>query len=231
MTALLALAGSCAKKPTDLTEALGCATVDGAEALLSQPSGGFIVVDGDSSAAEASRAIGCLAAARGEHVVWGAEAQAATTLAQPVENYAQAGAEAAVFQFEPPRTEPPARTPDEERDRILGEARGAAFAAAVDDARALAADRLILVVTPPDGARAPVGLSGHTWRPLGARLPASQTISLRAERSARPGIRVRLMPFEDVPERGAALRYDGIIEVGPPTQQTASTQSTSVTRR
>jgi hypothetical protein len=40
-------------------------------------------------------------------------------------------------------------------------------------------------------------------------------VALRAEASAAPGMRVKLRPFEDIPAKGAALRYDGVIEIGP----------------
>ncbi|MGE3143283.1 MAG: hypothetical protein AB7L65_08170, partial [Hyphomonadaceae bacterium] len=93
-------------------------------------------------------------------------------------------------------------------------AKAGAIAAWIGEAQAQGRpDRLIVLVESPLGARRPLGLSGHTWRPLGALLPAA--IALRAEPSRTPGVRVRLAPFSDVPDRGAVARYDGLIEVGP----------------
>jgi hypothetical protein len=203
--AILAVFGGCAR-PGNSTKRLGCPAVEGVEPLLARPKGDLILLDGDRTADAASQAIGCLAAARGEHVIWGATREAAARLVRPVRALGSRGARVDIFHFDP------APQGDE---REAGEARNEAFARSVAIAQSLNPDRLILVVDPPDAARAPVGLSGHTWRPLGARLPSARTISLRAERSLKPGMRIRLVSFEDVPARGAALRYDGVVEVGP----------------
>lgn len=221
LPALLAAAGC--NRQTALAD-LDCAPVTGAETLLSRPRGDLIVVDGDETANAAAQAIGCAAAQRGERIVWVANGENAANLVRPVQALSARGAAVDVFRFDPAAMPTGLeRRPREERERALGDARNETFARSVAAARANGApDRMILIVEPPDAARAPVGLSGHTWRPLGARLPQAQTVSLRAEASLRPGIRVRLMPFEDVPEHGAALRYDGIVEVGPPTQQNAA---------
>jgi hypothetical protein len=252
---------ACGRPGVDLAARLGCAPAEGVEALLARPKGDVIVIDGDASAALAAEAIGCAAAAKGERVVWAFAADTdrignfATLLSmryRPLAAYrappelagwmarlrgfrrAGADVEVAALSAAAPaaRQADAGRTPREILDRVRGEARNGRLAGAVGAARAtLAPERMILVLAPPDGARAPVGLSGHTWRPLGARLSAQSSISLRAEASARPGLRVRLLPFQDVPERGAALRYDGVVEVGPPVESSPRAGARSVARR
>ena len=212
--AALALLSACHRPAViDRAARLHCQAVEGVQSLLARPRGDMILLDGDSAAGAASQAIGCWAAARGERVLWGATQAAAARLIEPVRLLGARGAAVDIFRFE-------AAPAGDRKD--AGDARNAAFARSVATAQARRADRLILVVDPPDAARAPVGLSGETWRPLGARLAPRQTISLRAEHSMRPGIRIRLMSFEDVPVRGAALRYDGIVEVGPQAQQSTA---------
>lgn len=76
---------------------------------------------------------------------------------------------------------------------------------------------LIVVGTPEDAARAPVGLSGETWPPLAARLAVTgPVIALRMMPRTQPGAAVRLATFEDVPAEGAPLVFDGTLEAGPP---------------
>lgn len=226
----VAAAVACGREAS-LADRLACAPVEGVDLLLAQPESDHIVVDSLSdpdAARQASQAIACVAAARGESVAVGARAEAAAQIAGPL---ARRGG--AVDGFHLTEAETPAgleRRAAYERDRIAGEARNSAFAADID-AHGDSADRVILVVDSPDGARAPVGLSGHTWRPLGARLPEGRVVSLRAETTSRPGIRIVLMPFEDLPERGAALRYDGVIQVGPSAQQSARVSSAEAPAR
>ncbi|MBL8548591.1 MAG: hypothetical protein JNJ73_01295 [Hyphomonadaceae bacterium] len=235
---LLAVAlalGACGKKPSgrQLAARLDCVEVEGVEPLLQRPKGDVILIEGDDSAVRAAQAIGCAAARQGERVMWGVSAEAApeADFAAPAaptpalmrawaamtDRFRSAGADVELVTLTTPGlTETPAIAPNPAAD-VSGEARARRLEGALDDVRArLSPERTILFVSSPDGARAPVGLSGETWRPLGARLPPQKSISLRAEASAKPGVRVRLTPFEDLPAVGAALRYDGIVEVGPP---------------
>ncbi|MGE0045412.1 MAG: hypothetical protein AB7J28_04965 [Hyphomonadaceae bacterium] len=221
VAAVCGLAG-CNREPR--VADLSCAPVTGAEALLERPAGGLIVIDG-ADAPRAGAAIGCAAAQRGERVVIVAGDADATALVRPAQALTALGARVDVFRFDS-ATMPEGfeRRRAEERERAYGEARNDALARSIANARRNGApDRMILIVSAPDAARAPVGLSGYTWRPLGARLPPQQTVALRAEASLRTGVRVSLLPFEDVPEEGAALQYDGLVEVGPATQQQANT--------
>jgi hypothetical protein len=218
-----AVALSACTRPADPVKVLRCQAVEGAGPLLDRPKGDLILLDGADAAADvASQAIGCLAAARGERVIWGATREAAARLVGPVRALSSRGAHVDIFHF--------LAAPAGE-ERAAAEARNESFARSVATAQTLNADRVILVVDPPDAARAPVGLSGQTWRPLGARLPGAKTISLRAERSLRPGIRVRLIAYEDVPKRGAARRYDGIVEIGPAPQQSPGLDSAGARSR
>lgn len=193
--------------------ALTCPPAPGlAEALA----GGVdsIVLDGGEETAAAVRWLACAVALNGRAVIVGATPQAAPALMQPLAALSRPEAAVQIFQFEPPP--PPAQAARaEDRDRLNGEARNAAYAAAAQTARGDSGAVLILAVDAPDGAAAPVGLSGHQWRPLGARLPAARTLRLRVEATTSPGYWLKLQPFEDVPARGAAMRYDGVAQIGP----------------
>ncbi len=176
-----------------------CESATGAEALLARAGEGLILIEG-AEAPRAAEAIGCLAAADGERVIWsGAEASLLAGLAS---KYAAAGAASAPLPPEDGADDPGARA-------------AAQWAALAAMRRADESGRWIVLLESPDGARAPVGVAGATWRPLGALAPSAGVVSLRAEASSAPGVRVRLFPFSDVPPRGAAMRYDGLIEVGP----------------
>lgn len=212
LAALAALAG-CAPQQASPPQAAACAPEGWAEAAARGARA--IVIDGGGEALSAARALACAASAAGQAVILGAPADLAAALLAGERTLAVPGARLIVFQFDAPAPHAAARH-EEERQRLAGEARGDAFARSVATAEAAAPDLMILVVPAPEASSAPVGLSGHQWAPLGARLPAERTLHLRAEASARPGLRVRLQPFEDVPLRGAALKYDGLIEVGPP---------------
>lgn len=185
-----------------------CMHVVSAESLLSRRNLILLIDGAPTEAAEAAARLACLAASDGSTVsLMGAGGAEPLPHAAAVLN----AAGAAIRWSGLPETGAPISDPA--RQKAEGEARAASYAQAV--AAETNADRRIVVIAPPDGARALVGLAGHTWLPLGARLPAGDTISLRAEASARPGLRLKLRPYEDIPARGAALRYDGLIEVGP----------------
>jgi hypothetical protein len=88
-----------------------------------------------------------------------------------------------------------------------------------DRARALMAlaggqDRVVAHVPPESAARRPIGLSGETRTPLGAHLPADAATGLLVVQSGEGNGGVVLGPFEDIPRAGAALVYDGVIEIG-----------------
>jgi hypothetical protein len=220
----LALSG-CSKPPENLAARLGCAPALGVDRLLAQPQSRIILLDSwptDRAAAETGAlTIACHAASRGERVMIGALPAAADALDRPVRALLRRGARIDMFRFPPPPERAPAALPAEERDRRDGDARAAAAAAALRE-RAAAADRFIVIVAVPDAAAAPVGLAGHTWRPLGARLGARAALSLRVESWRRPDMRISLTGFEDIPERGAALRYSGLVQVGAAPQQPPS---------
>ncbi|MBI1185729.1 MAG: hypothetical protein GC206_00035 [Alphaproteobacteria bacterium] len=221
--ALLALAlAACSAPAEKLSARLGCPPALGVDRLLAQPQSRIVLLDsgpGDRAAAiGAALAIACHAAGRGERVMIGALGDGAETLDGPVRGLLRRGAQIDMFRLQPPAAEAAARLSAEERDRTNGDARADAAAEAIS-ARADAADRFIIVVDAPDAAVAPVGLAGHTWRPLGARLGAREATALRAESWGRDGMRIMLTGFEDIPERGAALRYSGFVQVGPTSQQ------------
>jgi len=228
------LAVGCSQPKSDLAARLGCPQMLGIDRLLARPQSRVILVDafGEESepAQTAALAIACHAAGRGERVMIGALPAGAESLDRPVRALLRRGARIDLFRIDPPTMEAAARLAPEERERAEGDARNAAAAASLQQ-RSDAADRFIMIVEPPDAARAPVGLSGHTWRPLGARLPENGALALRAERTQRAGLRVRVMRFDDVPERGAAHRYDGFVEVGAATQQSATADSPSAQAR
>jgi len=193
---------------------VACAQVDGAEALFTDQAETLILIDGlGAEAAAGAGALGCLAAARGGRVLLAAEEGMAGQLGPVARRLAASGAQT-MFAALGPAGIGGDRSPEDSRSE--GEARAAAYAAALSTT-ATAGEHRIVALAAPDAARAPVGLTGFTWRPLGARLPDVETISLRAEASTQPGVRVKLRPFEDIPLQGAALRYDGIIEIGPAT--------------
>lgn len=218
---VIALTATCGPRSENLAERLACAPALGIDELLSLPESAHILLDGDSTVAQASQAIACTAAARGEHVAFAAAGDGADRVAAPVRQLAANGAAVDIFPLPTAAADANLahRTP-EAGEQLQGEARNAAFAQQVSRHGA-EADRVIVVVDTPDGSRGRVGLSGTTWRPLGARLPEGRVVSLRVEAVSRPGIRIQLIPFEDVPLRGAALRYDGTVEVGPPAEQAA----------
>ena len=173
-----------------------------------------IVLDGGEETPAAVRWLACAVALNGRAVIVGATPQTAPSLAQPIAALSRPEAAVQIFQFEPPP--PPAHAARaEDRDRLNGDARNAAYAAAAQTARGESGAVLILAVDTPDGAAAPVGLSGHQWRPLGARLPEARTLRLRVETTTSPGYWLKLQPFEDVPVRGAAMKYDGVAQIGP----------------
>ncbi len=208
---LVLLLPGCAQPAPEVN--FGCAPVAGTETIAARR---YILIDGGAEAADAAAAIACLAAEQ-RRVIVAAGPDFAGDLAARLNPIRARGGAVQVFTLDTPPAAAASARSREERDRLSGEARNDAFARAAAEARD-AADAIILVLAAPDGARDAVGLSGHTWRPLGARVPANESYCLRAEASARPGLRVRLTPFEDVPTRGAAIRYDGLIEVGPAAQ-------------
>lgn len=213
---------ACTRPPESLAARLACPPALGVDRLLAQPQSRIILLDSwptDAAAAQTSAlTIACHAAGRGERVMIGAPPEAAEALDRPVRTLLRRGARIDMFRLAAPREPAPANLPVEERDRRDGDARVAAAAAALSE-RAEAADRFIVIVAMPDAAAAPVGLAGHTWRPLGARLGARAAISLRAESWRRPDMRISLTGFEDIPERGAAARYSGLVQVGAAPQQ------------
>lgn len=196
---------------------LTCAPIDGAEALFAGAEHRVILIDGlGDEAAAGAGALGCLAASRGGLVLLAAEESMAGRL-QPLARRLSADGARAQFAALGPGAPGGDQSPEDAQS--AGEARAASYEAALatQSTSAAPADHRIVALAAPDAARAPVGLSGFTWRPLGARLPDGETISLRAELSLQPGVRVKLRPFEDIPLVGAALRYDGIVEIGPAT--------------
>lgn len=220
----LALSG-CARPGENLAARLACGPALGVDRLLSQPQARIILLDsgpGDRAAAErAALTIACHAAGRGERVMIGAPPEAAEALDGPVRALLRRGARLDMFRLEPPAEAAPAQVSAEERDRRSGEARAGAAQAAIRT-RADAADRFIVILDTPDAAIAPVGLAGHTWRPLGALLGARAAVTLRAETWRRSDVRISLTGFEDIPEKGAALRYNGLVQVGADAQQPQS---------
>lgn len=167
----------------------------------------LILIDGPpTEAAQAAFALGCAAAEAGAVPLFYAAPEAGDALTPLVRRLGEVGGV---------RLLPRAATSSEslEAEREAGDARAEAYEAALG---APTESLRVIALGQPDGARDPVGITGYVWRPLGARLPTQGLLSLRAEASLRPGIRVKLRPFEDVPMRGAVMRYDGLIEIGPP---------------
>lgn len=183
-----------------------CPGLTGAETL---PAETIVLIDGPAEiAARAAAALGCAAAAEGAQLVYLSAPAPAAALTAELRTLRQAEARVQTLQT------PIAASPDDHAAiQSAGEARAETIAAAI--ARTPRESLRIAALDQPDASRAQVGVAGHTWRPPGARLPADETISLRAEASATPGMRIKLRPFEDVPLHGAAMRYDGLIEVGP----------------
>ncbi|MBI1250259.1 MAG: hypothetical protein GC189_02160 [Alphaproteobacteria bacterium] len=211
---VVSAAVGCAR-PAPAPGPLSCAPIEGLDAALAEEID-TVVIDGDQTAALAAQALACAAAASGSAVLVGAPQDLAAELAVPIGEMATRGGALQVFHFDSATggATPTGRRP-EDIAKAQGDARGAAYAASAGVARGAAAGLLVLVAPAPEAATSPVGLSGHEWRPLGARLPAERTLNLRAEGSASPGMRIRLSPFEDVPLVGAAMKYDGVIQIGP----------------
>jgi len=196
---------------------IACAPIEGAEALFAGAETSVILIDGlGDEAAAGAGALGCLAAAQGGLVLLAAEESMAGRLG-PLARQLTADGGRARFTALGPGAPGGDRSPEDAQSE--GEARAAGYEAALtaQSPGAAPTDHRIVALAAPDASRTPVGLTGFTWRPLGARLPDAETISLRAEASTRPGVRVKLRPFEDIPLVGATLRYDGIVEIGPAT--------------
>lgn len=176
-----------------------CPAAPGAEALADLPAQTIVLIDGaPDAAARAGAILACLAQARGETVrIFSTEAAAAALSGVRVQIVALPAA--------PSHGEDYA---DAQRD---GDARAALYERALVSAAHTSGHRVVIVAA-PDAARAPLGVAAFTWRPLGARL--TDVIALRVEASARPGIRFKLRRYEDIPSRGAAMRYDGVVEIG-----------------
>ncbi len=184
-----------------------CPPIGGGEQLAGAR--GAILIDGTpAEAARAAGAIGCVAIAEGAAVQFFATPAPGDPLVPLVAALNRAGGRANLRVLSAAAAEGEGVS----AEQANSEARTESFAAEITGFPNFLR---IVALAPPDASRAPVGLAGHTWTPLGARLPDSETMSLRAEASATPGIRLKLRTFEDVPLRGAAMRYDGLIEVGP----------------
>jgi hypothetical protein len=161
----------------------------------------------------------------------GRSSRAMLALLQTLRVWKKAGAEVSVAAIAPPTAEP------------RPGARDAAMAAALEAARAAEAPaRTFVLVDALSASTGPWGLSGETWDPMAARLPAAQRLSLSIESeggeawscakdacAAAPiaasdfaafdgkGARVKLVGTEIVPPIGAPRVHDGVIQIGPVT--------------
>jgi hypothetical protein len=198
---MLALAASCAQPAPTAAPIAPCQALPGAEALLAAPAARLIVIGADAAPEAAALLLtACAALERGERVAallpadaqWD-DARAALTA------WAAQGARVVV-----------AALPSVAADsRPLTQSDlAAALAVAADAAQA---DRAVALVDAESAARRPLGLSGQTWSPAGALLPADTAVTLRAMESAAPEPRLSLGAFEDVTPVGAARAYDGLI--------------------
>lgn len=148
----------------------------------------------------------CHAASRGVAVVAAADPRLLDAAAPPLPlaaDWLAAGAQVSVAALPAPETS--AETP---------QAREAECAAIADRLRTLAATgaRLVALVSEEDASRSRVGLSGATWSPVGVQLDAAGVLSVRADAIVGAAPRVAVGPLEDVPERGAARRYDAVAD-------------------
>jgi hypothetical protein len=202
---------SCARAP-EAAPIAPCQPLPGADALMATPAARLIVI-GAEAAPEATALLltACAALTRGERVAAllpvGSEWDGArAALAQ----WAAEGAQIVVAAL-------PALTL-ENRPASQAELANAIAAAAA----ALSADRAVALVDAESAARRPLGLSGATWSPAGAILPADQAVTLRAMAAPAPEPRLSLGPFEDIPPTGAARAYDGLITL--PASETAPSE-------
>lgn len=213
LASLLILAcavASCGKasEPLDIAQALGCAPMAGLEAVLDAPAAQTLLIGAaDEAGAAAFAGVICLSAGRGETVRAAvALASAPAWLQAEVARWSAAGAKIEL-------TALPAASGD----------RDSAQASIAEAVASLAgeADRVIVLTDADTAARRPLGLTGETWSPAGARLSQDQALSLLAMASPERPARAALEPFEDIPDQGAARAYDGLIEVAPQTEADA----------
>lgn len=198
---------ACSKAPDDgsqLAAAMGCAPLSGLDAVLDAPAAQVLLIGGTNEAGlpAFAQAI-CSAAARGESVqATVAAGSAPVWLVTQVAQWSAAGAQIELTAI--------AEALDEDR-----ETKQAALATRLLAMRS-SGDRVIALLDADSAARQPLGLSGETWSPVGARLPRDGAVSLLALESGRAQPRAALRPFEDIPDHGAARSYDGMIEVVSP---------------
>lgn len=189
---------------------LECAPIQGVEAIAARRDGVILMIDGASeNAADAASGIACHAAETGARIRVIGVSHDDALLEHNVQRLAAAGASIiwrAAGEYSQTISDP-------ERAQREGAARAALYHQLVSEPAD--ADMQIVVLGAPDAARGQLGVTGYVWAPLGALLPEERTLSLRAEASLKSGMRVRLRPFEDIPERGASMLYDGTIEMGP----------------
>jgi hypothetical protein len=178
-----------------------CQPLPGAEALLAEPAAGLIVIGADSASEGAALLLtACAALTNGERVAAflpsGPQWDAARAI---MAAWATQGATIAVSALPAPSSS--------DRPTAQSELAGALEAAT----RASEVDRAVALVDAESAARRPLGLSGETWTPAGAMLPADGAITLRALAAPSTTPRLTLEPFEDVAGVGPARAYDGLI--------------------
>jgi hypothetical protein len=217
----LLFVSGCSKTQDDgshLAAAMGCAPLSGLDAVLDAPAAKLLLIGGTSEAGlpAFAQAI-CSAAARGESVQATVAAGAAPLwLVSQVAQWSAKGAQIELTAI--------AEALDEDR-----ETKQAALASRLMAMRSTG-DRVIALVDAESAARQPLGLSGETWSPAGARLPRDGAVSLLALETGTDQTRAALRPFEDIPDHGAARAYDGMIEVASPPKGTPAAQSADALR-